>query len=156
MLYLHVFTPTRLCLLFGQEMKLRQHGYILNMSSIPAWLAYPGINVYGATKRYLKQFSRGLHTELYDYGVGVTAVCPGAVDTDLYNLTRKLRRCLVRLGVMLPPEKLVRTAVDAMFRRKAVVIPGMLNRITLPIVRLIPHSFIRWVARTSGVLPLER
>ena len=156
MLYLHVFTPTRLCLLFGQEMKLRQHGYILNMSSITAWLAYPGINVYGATKRYLKQFSRGLHTELYDYGVGVTAVCPGAVDTDLYNLNRKLRRCLVRLGVMLPPEKLVRKAVDAMFRRKAVVIPGMLNRITLPIVRLIPHSFIRWVARTSGVLPLER
>ena len=33
----------------------------------------------GATKRYLKNFSRGLHTELRDYGVYVTAVCPGAV-----------------------------------------------------------------------------
>lgn len=78
------------------------------------------------------------------------------MDTDLYNLNRKLRRCLVRLGVMLPPEKLVRKTVDAMFRKKAAVIPGVLNRIALPIVRLIPHSFIRWVARTSGVLPLER
>lgn len=79
MLALHVLTPTRLCLLFGQDMRRQRHGYILNMSSVTAWLAYPGINVYGATKRYLKNFSRGLHTELRDYGVYVTAVCPGAV-----------------------------------------------------------------------------
>ena len=47
MLALHVLTPTRLCLLFGQDMRRQRHGYILNMSSVTAWLAYPGINVYG-------------------------------------------------------------------------------------------------------------
>ena len=151
MLALHVLTPTRLCLLFGQDMRRQRHGYILNMSSVTAWLAYPGINVYGATKRYLKNFSRGLHTELRDYGVYVTAVCPGAVDTDLYNLNEKLRRRLVRSGIMLPPGKLARKAVRALFRGKAVLVPGLLNRLALPFIGLIPHGLIR----RSGILPLQ-
>ena len=155
MLALHVLTPTRLCLLFGQDMRRQRHGYILNMSSVTAWLAYPGINVYGATKRYLKNFSRGLHTELRDYGVYVTAVCPGAVDTDLYNLNEKLRRRLVRSGIMLPPGKLARKAVRALFRGKAVLVPGLLNRLALPFIGLIPHSLIRRAARRSGILPLQ-
>lgn len=155
MLALHVLTPTRLCLLFGQDMRRQRHGYILNMSSVTAWLAYPGINVYGATKRYLKNFSRGLHTELRDYGVYVTAVCPGAVDTDLYNLNEKLRRRLVRSGIMLPPGKLARKAVRALFRGKAVLVPGLLNRLALPLIGLIPHGLIRRAARRSGILPLQ-
>ena len=155
MLALHVLTPTRLCLLFGQDMRRQRHGYILNMSSVTAWLAYPGINVYGATKRYLRNFSRGLHTELRDYGVYVTAVCPGAVDTDLYNLNEKLRRRLVRSGIMLPPGKLARKAVRALFRGKAVLVPGLLNRLALPLIGLTPHGLIRRAARRSGILPLQ-
>ncbi len=154
MIALHTLTPTRLCILFGEDMRKQRHGYILNMSSITAWLAYPGINVYGATKRYLKNFSRGLHTELSDYGVYVTAVCPGAVDTNLYNLNIKLRRHLVWLGIMMPPKKLARKAIHALLRNKAVFIPGILNRFLLPFILLIPHGFIRWVARKSGILPL--
>ena len=53
MLYLHVTTPTQLCYYFGQEMKKRRHGYILNMSSLSCWLPYPGITLYASTKRYL-------------------------------------------------------------------------------------------------------
>lgn len=155
MIALHVLTPTKLCLLFGKDMRRQRHGYILNMSSVTAWLAYPGINVYGATKCYLKHFSRGLHTELRDYGVNVTAVCPGAVDTDLYNLNGKRRRLLVRLGIMLPPEKLARRAIHALFRGKAVLVPGLLNRLVLALTPLIPHSVIRRVARRTNILPLH-
>ena len=155
MIALHVLTPTKLCLLFGKDMRRQRHGYILNMSSVTAWLAYPGINVYGATKCYLKHFSRGLHTELRDYGVNVTAVCPGAVDTDLYNLNGKRRRLLVRLGIMLPPEKLARRAIHALFRGKAVLVPGLLNRLLLALTPLIPHSVIRRVARRTNILPLH-
>ena len=45
MLYLHVTTPTQLCYYFGQEMKKRRHGYILNMSSLSCWLPYPGFTL---------------------------------------------------------------------------------------------------------------
>ncbi len=101
MLYLHVTTPTQLCYYFGQEMKKRRHGYILNMSSLSCWLPYPGITLYASTKRYLKSFSRGLRSELLDYGVSVTVLCPGAVATNLYNLSDNLKTLAIRLGIMM-------------------------------------------------------
>lgn len=108
MLYLHVTTPTQLCYYFGQEMKKRRHGYILNMSSLSCWLPYPGITLYASTKRYLKSFSRGLRSELLDYGVSVTVLCPGAVATNLYNLSDNLKTLAIRLGIMMRPEKLAK------------------------------------------------
>ena len=56
MMRLHTFTPTRLCILFGEEMKRRGYGYLINMSSMAAKLPCPGITFYSATKAYLKCF----------------------------------------------------------------------------------------------------
>lgn len=154
MLYLHVVTSTQLCYFFGQEMKKRRHGYILNMSSLSAWLPYPGIGLYASTKRYLKNFSRALRAELTDYGVQVTVVCPGAVCTNLYDLSDDLKRLAVRLQIMMPPEKLVRKAVRALFRKRAVVVPGLINRIALPIVLLLPVGAVQWLMRKTRLLPL--
>ena len=58
MMRLHVFTPTRLCILFGEEMKQRGYGYLINMSSMAAKLPCPGITIYSATKAYLKSFGK--------------------------------------------------------------------------------------------------
>ena len=100
MIGLHVQTVTMLCRYFGAAMKARGKGYILNMSSMSAGMPFPGISVYAATKSYLKQFSKAIHNELYDYGVRVTAVCPGAVATDLYNLSGHYQRLGLRLGIL--------------------------------------------------------
>lgn len=103
MIGLHVQTVTMLCRYFGAAMKARGKGYILNMSSMSAGMPFPGISVYAATKSYLKQFSKAIHNELYDYGVRVTAVCPGAVATDLYNLSGHYQRLGLRLGILMRP-----------------------------------------------------
>ena len=50
MMRLHIHTPTRLCLLFGEEMKRLGYGYLINTSSIAAKLPCPGITVYSASK----------------------------------------------------------------------------------------------------------
>ena len=72
MMRLHILTPSRLCVLFGEEMKKRGYGYIINMSSMAAQLPCPGITVYSATKAYLKSFGKSLYFEMKPYGVGVT------------------------------------------------------------------------------------
>ena len=56
MLMLHVYTPTRLCSMFGDEMKKRRYGYILKVSSVTSSMAIPGLTMYEATKAYLKSF----------------------------------------------------------------------------------------------------
>ena len=153
MMALHMETPTRLCRLFGADMCRRGHGYILNMSSVCSWMIFPGLQMYESTKNYLLTFSKGIRLEFLQSGVGVTVVTPGAVDTPLYGLSEKTRRNLVRWKISLPPEKLARKALKAMFARKKTYMPGVVNHILLPLLRLLPD---RLVGRIMKRLPMFR
>lgn len=138
MLALHVVTVTKLCRLFGEDMKKRGHGYILNMSSMSAWMSMPGIQTYNATKVYILNFSRSLWYELKPYGVTVTAICPGAIDTGLYGLSPRLRRLAVGLGVSMRPEKLVKIALKKLRKGKKQVMPGAINYLFFPLIKHLP------------------
>jgi len=146
-LNLHVFTPAMLEYLFGQDMVARGKGYILNMSSITSDIAVQRLATYSATKAFLKNFSRCTHVELYDLGVTVTCVRPGAVATGLYNLKPSAMKTGLIAGYIITPEKLARKALDAMFRRKAVFTPGLSSKILVFLVKLIPTSALRLVRR---------
>ena len=138
MLQLHVYTPTRLCVLIGEEMKQRGFGYILNVSSMAAKLPCPGISIYSATKAYLKSFSKSLYFEMRPYGVGVTTVCPGAIATPLYKLKPSLLKTGVRIGLIGTPEWLVRRALRGLFRKRRVVKPGAMNYYLPPLIAILP------------------
>lgn len=142
MLDLHVKTVTRMCRYFGEDMKKRGHGRIINMSSMSAWMTMPGINIYNATKAYILNFSRSLWYELKPHGVIVTAVCPGAVDTTLYGLSTYWRKVAVGLGVSMPPAKLVRKALKASKRGKKQTMPGWINHLFVPIIKHLPDWFV--------------
>ncbi|WP_017537473.1 SDR family NAD(P)-dependent oxidoreductase [Nocardiopsis halophila] len=55
----------------------RGGGHVVNIGSVAAHHAYPGGNVYGATKAFVHQFSRNLRADLHGTGVRVTCVEPG-------------------------------------------------------------------------------
>jgi short-subunit dehydrogenase len=142
MLDLHVKTVTRMCRYFGEEMKNRGCGRIINMSSMSAWMTMPGINIYNATKAYILNFSRSLWYELKPHGVIVTAVCPGAVDTTLYGLSNYWRKVAVGLGVSMPPAKLVRKALKASKKGKKQTMPGCINHLFIPLIKHLPDWFV--------------
>lgn len=142
MLQLHVYTPTRLCILFGEAMKHRGQGYILNVSSMAAKLPCPGIAVYSATKAYLKSFSKSLYFEMRPYGVGVTTVCPAAIATPLYKLKPSMMRLGVKVGLIGTPQWLVRRALRRMFKKRRVVKPGFMNYYLPPLIALLPKWLV--------------
>ena len=142
MLYLHVFTPTRLCILFGEEMKKRGYGHLINMSSMAARLPSPGITIYSASKAYLKSFGKSLYFEMRPYGVGVTTVCPGAIATPLYKLKPNLLQLGVKLGLIGTPQWLVRKALKGMAHRKRVVKPGFMNYYLPPLIAMLPKRLV--------------
>ncbi len=156
MLTLHTSTPAMLCTLFGRDMKKRRSGHILNISSLAAYLPYPGIAFYSSTKRFLKSFSRSLRTEMIDYNVNVTCICPGAISTQLYELDDDKRKKAIKAGIMLSPEKLAKLAVKAMFNRKSILIPGFFNRLIILITYLIPQGIIVLIRRHSKFLPPDK
>lgn len=138
----HNYTPLMLCREFVPLMQERGHGYVLNISSLAAWMPWPAVGMYANTKRFVKAFSRSLRIECRGTGVSVTTAFFGAVDTPLYPLKPSLRRLAVRLAVMIPPEKAVRKALKAMFRRRRKLMPGLINHIFLPIIATLPDFIL--------------
>ncbi len=65
------------------SMRARGRGRIVNVSSISATLASPGLAAYGASKAGLLALTRALALEVKGDGVIVTALCPGSVDTEM-------------------------------------------------------------------------
>ena len=147
MTMLHCTTPADLCVLFGQKMKERRCGYILNASSITAFMSFPTIAVYQASKSYLLKFSKGLHHELSHYGVKVCCVCPGAVDTDLYNLPVRMRKRLRAIGIMLGHEQIAKRGVRATLNGRKVKIPGVINYFFLFLCFLLPGFVVDLVKK---------
>lgn len=147
MLHLHVDTPARLIILFGNDMKLRGHGTIISMSSLAAELPFPGITLYSSTKAFLKSFGRSMVHELRPYGVSLTTVCPGAVATPLYGLRDDLMKLAMKLGIIKTPRWLVSKVLRRAEHRRPFVRPGLMDALMIPIIRLLP-SFLEtriWV-----------
>jgi NADP-dependent 3-hydroxy acid dehydrogenase YdfG len=65
----------------------RQSGHIINLGSISGKKMYPNGAVYCATKHAVKALSEGMRMDLLPYGIRVTEVCPGAVETE-FSLVR--------------------------------------------------------------------
>ena len=119
---LHNITMGVLSRHFAKRMKEHGEGRILNISSLSAWMPYPGIALYAATKRYTKDFSRALGIELAK-----------------------------SLHVMITPEKAAEKALKAMFRRKNGVMPGTINHIGKPFLAIMPKWLLSIIDRKLSV-----
>ncbi len=146
---LHQTTPLLLCRHFIPLMKEQGKGYILNISSITAWMDWPVIGMYGCTKRFVKGYSRALRIECKGTPVSVTTAIFGAVDTPLLgNLPfMRWRKLLMRLGFMISPEKATRLALKAMFKRKATLIPCLSDRLVIMLCPLMPSFLLAFLQR---------
>ena len=145
----HMYTPLMLCRKYVVPMKERGCGYILNISSLAECMNWPGIGMYGSTKRFVKDYSRELRIECQKTGVSVTNAYFGAVDTPLIPLKDSLRKLARGLMVMITPEKAVDRALKATFRRRRGVMPGFLNHIFRPICRILPDCLLGWIYRKA-------
>ena len=146
----HMYTPLMICRKFINGMRERGCGYILNISSLASWMIWPGIGMYGATKRFVRDYSRELRIECQKTGVSITNAYFGAVDTPLIPLKDSLRKLARNLAVMISPEKAVDKALQATFKRRKGVMPGLLNKIFKPICMLMPDFLLGWIYRKAA------
>ena len=138
----HMNTPLLLCRKYIGGMKDRGCGYILNISSLAAWMSWPGIGMYGNTKRFVRDYSRELRIECQKTGVSITNAYFGAVDTPLIPLKDSLRKLARGLMVMITPEKAVERALRATFKRRRGTMPGFLNKLFWPFIVILPDCLL--------------
>ncbi len=147
MVMVHDYTPLLLCRAYVPDMRRRGCGYVLNVSSLAAWIPWPGLGMYASTKRFVKDFSRALRVECRGTGVSVTNAYFGAVDTPLFNLKPSYRKLARALRIMVPAETAVEKALKATFKRRKGTMPGLLNHIFKPVVRVLPDPVLAWIYR---------
>ena len=64
---------------------MKPGSHIVNMASVAAYLPLPGMALYGATKRFVLDLTRGLDEDLHGTGITATAVCPKAIKTAFWD-----------------------------------------------------------------------
>ncbi len=103
----------------------RGRGAVINMSSTAGFQALPYNASYSAAKSYVLLLSEGIHAEVKEHGVTVTAVCPGPVPTEFQETSdagyfaEKMPKF-----TFVEPERVARDALRAADRGRISVIPG--------------------------------
>jgi uncharacterized protein len=133
---LHVLSLTKLCFLFGRDMTDRRRGHILNISSIAAEFPDPASLTYGPTKRFILSFSEALHCEWKSRNVGVTCLTPGGIRTNFFNTNRVFIPPIIRF-TLISPEACAEIGLNAMFRKKARVTPGLTGKVQSFLLKII-------------------
>jgi short-subunit dehydrogenase len=135
------------------DMIRRRRGGILNVSSSAGFLPIADFSVYAASKAYVNSFSEGLRAELRGSGVVVTALCPGPVHTEFTATAQRPGEPPYMSGpelVYVSPATVAQAGLNALAHDRPLVIPGLLMKIGMAIVRALPLLFLRRAARFSA------
>jgi len=145
MIDLNVATLTDLCRAIAPRLVGRKSGAILNVASTAAFQPGPNMAVYFATKAYVLSFTEELHEELKPHGVKVSCLCPGPTRTEFGEVAGFGGSGTFDRVAMDAPA-VVSAGLRGLDRNRAVVVPGLVNKIGAASTRFAPRSVVRRIA----------
>lgn len=122
---------------------------IINLASAAAFCPQSGFAVYAATKAYVLSFSRGLGAELRNRDIYVTAVCPGPVDTEFFQVSGTADSLMKQLS-MAKPEAVVRQALLDARAKKDISVYGAAMKGAEAAAKLLPHTAVLSIMEKAG------
>ena len=155
MIRLNVLAVYQLTRLFLDEMKTRDAGTIINISSNSSFQPVPRMNTYASTKAFVTHFSRGLQEELKIRGskVRIITVCPAAIRDTPFRISGKMERVKTFNGLAFTTAAEVGRDVWKGFRNgKTLIVSGWKMRLLYPIHSLIPFRLQQWLVRRETEL----
>lgn len=145
MMHLNTITLMELCYYFGNDMRQRKFGKIMNLGSIASFFPGPLMATYYATKAFVLSFSEALAKELQHSGVSVTALCPGTTATQFFDNAHATVDKTNLLKHMRPahPSDVAKYGYKKMMKSKTIAIYGAQNKIAIWMNRFIPRKLSR-------------
>jgi short-subunit dehydrogenase len=120
----------------------RGNGRILNLSSIASKAPGPLQSVYHATKAFVQSFTEAVRNEVKHTGVTLTALLPGATDTDFFNKAEMQDAKMVTEGELDDPVKVAKAGYEALMRGDDMVIPGFRNKMNVAMSNMLPDDVV--------------
>jgi uncharacterized protein len=147
MIDLNITALTHLTGLFLPVMIKNKFGKVLNVASTAAFQPGPTMAIYYASKAYVLHFSEAIANELEGTGVTVTALCPGATESNFFTAADMHDSKLVK-GKKLPSSKEVAEyGFSSMMNEKRVAIHGWMNYIMANSARFTPRNVVVKIVR---------
>ena len=148
MLEVNITALTHLTHLLLPMLRLQIPSAILNVSSVAGFFPLPEMAVYAATKAYVTSFSEALRMELAHHGVTVTALCPGPVETEFFEVASRDGESIRAMDRSYPalattPQTVIRKALRGLEKDKPGVIPNKLLALLVRSSLLLPFPLIR-------------
>ncbi len=142
---LNIITPVLLTRLFLAQVHRQRKSYLLNVGSLGGLFIVPRKQVYGATKSFIRYFTRCLQMELSNSNVSVTLLSPGGINTkpELLVLNHNIKG-LSRFTIM-EPEQVAKEALKGMFSGKREIVPGLLNRMLVLLNTILPRGLKEYI-----------
>ena len=147
MLQVNIVALTELTRLILPGMVARGRGKVMLLASIAGFSPGPHMAVYFASKGYVLSLGEALGYELAGTGVGVTVVCPGATDTEFFEVAGSRGTTIGRrLRHMMSAQEVAARAYRGLAAGRKVVITGNVNRLLAHAGRYAPRRLVLPIA----------
>jgi uncharacterized protein len=137
---LNIASVVVLTKLFLKEMVSRRSGKIMNLSSIASKVPGPWQSVYHGTKAFIQSFTEAIRSEVKDSGVTITALLPGATDTDFFNKAGMNESKMVQESKLSDPADVARDGYEALMSGDDMVISGLKNKLQVAMGNVTPDA----------------
>lgn len=130
---------------FTPGMVARGQGAVLNVASVGAFGPLPGQAVYGAAKAFVLSYTHALRAELRGTGVTASVLCPGPVHTgfgERAGFADADAEKLLPQPLWVSADDVAREGIDGLENRRAVIVPGRLNRAAAALYHLAPRRLL--------------
>jgi short-subunit dehydrogenase len=138
---LNVVSLTSLTHLFLKDMVARNEGKVLQLASIASELPGPWQAVYHATKAYVLSFTEALINELKDSAVSMTALQPGATETDFFNKA-DMQDSKILDTKLSDPAKVAKDGYEALMKGDDKVVSGFKNKAMVGMSNVMPDTMV--------------
>jgi hypothetical protein len=124
----------------------RGHGGILNVASLGGLQPAPWNATYAATKAFVLSFTEAIHEEVLRSGVKVTCLCPGFTHTG-FQAQSGMEAASVPERMWMSAADVAAAGWNGWTSNRAIVVPGAVNKAGAGLVRLLPRSVVRKMAK---------
>ena len=129
-----------------------KHARIINLSSQSAFQPVPYLNLYAATKVFIRSFTRALNVELKDLGISATAVCPGWTDTEM--LPKTLNNKAIKYPGLVSPKRVALKALSDAKKNKDMSVCTLYVKYMHFLSKVFPQKIVMktWVKNISVLI----
>lgn len=147
MIHLDIIALVHLTKNFAAQMKTQRKGFILETASIGAFQPCPLYGSYGAAKAFVLSYGLAVRQELKGSGVSLTVLCPGVTQTGFFTAAKQNTLSKFQKSSMADSATVVSGALTALFKNKAVYVPGFTNRINAFATRFVSRPLSAMIAQ---------